>query len=426
MGKYLNKMNNINHKLYKAKLYYTFLAVFIAIDFFILPGQFRSIAEYLFALILFSFFISSKGFRKLSFHKTSHLIYALLMVLGLILQILLGENGAFYAGLTTCLVIGAYVVFFLNYESISLKKFFNNSFINIIENLVYIVMLVSLIIQMYIRLTTDPTIVYSSYNIFFSLGRDKNYLGVVVFGFFVFSYLRKRYLGILLSLFYAYNLNSRMIVFMIIIFIICKVFNNGLYRIWEKIFKRHTWMLFVFMFIFTILISYVFVYYASINGIHDYQSSLADGSNYMRCVGNIYSLELAIKNKEFIFFGVDNNIIEFLGADNYQNYFMGTRIVQPHNDIINLLIRNGLIYGVGYWGLLSVILSKIVNKKNISILIPFVFCSLFMHSIFIGAEIIFILFLIAFSDLPYKRLVKIKIGGKIRNEVGKRQFANNL
>ncbi|MCS4465278.1 hypothetical protein JTT01_20070 [Clostridium botulinum] len=139
------------------------------------------------------------------------------------------------------------------------------------------------------------------------------------------------------------------------------------------------------MFIITVSISYIWVYKVAIDGVKEYQQGLNDTSNKMRFVANIYAIDLLKNNKEkLIFYGYDNDFKDIFGIYDYEidlhRRFMGVRLVQPHNSILNINIRSGIIFSLLYFYILSTIIDKLYTKDNLEYILPYLFSTLFYMS----------------------------------------------
>ena len=91
------------------------------------------------------------------------------------------------------------------------------------------------------------------------------------------------------------------------------------------------------------------------NIVGEYQSSWNDTSNAIRTRSNIYATSLILTEKELMFYGYDDDIKKVLGVEdeNTATLYSGYRLVQPHNLILNLLLKHGVIFTIFYVYLLS-------------------------------------------------------------------------
>lgn len=389
----------------KTTIYYWILGIFVVLDGFLIYGYPQRYFEFIFSAFIFILFLVDNSFRRaVSRDKSTFILLMVLLALSAF-QELAGRYGGVYSLSNTCLFIGSFCFFYYSNikeeinENVD-KKFSFSSFI-------FVVMLMSLMYQFITRITEDQAVVNNIYEVYYTLGRDKNVLGIIVFCFFGICFRRKSKLGVFICLAFALTLNSRMLVLNLLIFCIAHVFHRPLYKMFEKILKEKIWILFLLSFIVIIVFSTAFVAYCTTNGIGKYQESWNDGSNYMRMTSNLFALNKIRSDPYFIWGGSDNYIYLFLGISDSVRY-LGERVVQPHNDIINLLVRCGLIYSLIYWKLYGKLLSKNINEDNIDLFVPFFFASMFIQPIFLGVQGIMVMYVLSLKDRRNSKSHKLK------------------
>ncbi|MCC5425073.1 O-antigen ligase domain-containing protein, partial [Clostridium botulinum] len=174
--------------------------------------------------------------------------------------------------------------------------------------------------------------------------------------------------------------------------------------------------LFILMFIITVSISYIWVYKVAIDGVKEYQQGLNDTSNKMRFVANIYAIDLIKNNKEeLIFYGYDNDFKDIFSIYDYEidlhRRFMGVRLVQPHNSILNINIRSGIIFSLLYFYILSRIIDKLYTKDNLEYILPYLFSTLFLHELLNRKFLVFWLILLCLpsNKVFFTKKYKIKM-----------------
>ncbi|MEG3806651.1 hypothetical protein DBT53_002595, partial [Aerococcus mictus] len=387
--------------LKKSKLFYWIIGIYIILDGFILYGYPQRFFEYTFFTITFVVFFLDSYFRKnITKDKKVMMTSAVLIFLSFF-QILVNRYGFSYSFLTTFVI----VVSIGTYYYADIKKVINSNKGKIFDTVIFLTMLGSLLIQFYNRVTEDPWVVNNIYEIYYSLGRDKNVLGIIVFSFFSISFKRNSKLGIVLSIAFAIILNSRLLQVSILLFCITYIFRSKIFVLWNTLFKKRYWLAFLISLIFIILFSNVFVTYCINNGLGQYQETWTDPSNYMRMTSNIFSLNKTLGKPYFLFSGTDNYIFEFLGITENVRY-LGERVVQPHNDIINLYVRCGLIYSLFYWWLLGKLLQNLVSENNIYIFLPYFFMSMFIRPIFVGPQLFIVLYTLNLESHKKSRILK--------------------
>jgi len=397
--------------LKKNKIYYWLFGTFIMLDGFILYGYVQRYFEFAFSAIVFCIFLLDSNFRK-GVEKDRKVM---IMILGLIflsfLQLFLGRYGGSFSLSTTFILVGVFCIFYYT----DMKNVINNNRNKLFDLFIYLVMFGSLLFQFYERITEDPAVVNNIYEIYYSLGRDKNVLGIIVFSFFAICFKRKAKMGIVLSIAFAFILKSRMLILDLLIFTIVYLFRRKIYFLWNKFFEKKYWVAFLMSVIVMVIFSGVFVLYCTTHGIGQYQKTWTDPSNYMRMTSNLYAFKSTMSDPYFIFAGSDGYILQFLGVSENVRY-LGERVVQPHNDIINLFVRNGLIYSILYWYLLGRLFQLYVDENNIYIFITFFFASMFIRPIFVGPQLFLVIYILTLEEKG-KKFSRIVIRDKNRGKL---------
>lgn len=160
--------------------------------------------------------------------------------------------------------------------------------------------------------------------------------------------------------------------------------------------------------IITIIFSFVWTFVISFGGVGSYHSGLNDDSNAVRFRANVFAVEEIFGSTDFIFFGYDNDIRTALGdIDNISNYqtFMGYRLVQSHNSVLNMFMKNGIVFAIMYLVLLSKLLSKYYHKDRIEYWLPYLIGAMLVHGMFITANLFSLL--VAFDAIEESKLVRI-------------------
>lgn len=235
---------------------------------------------------------------------------------------------------------------------------------------------------------------------------DKNYTGVVVFIFFCYCKKRGYILGKIVSLLYTVTLRSRMlllaIVFIYLINIVNTLGNKSKFIHWamEKISCFKTGMIFctiLILTIVTVLFSYFMVEYVPISNISQYQQSLNDKSNAIRVRANVYAVEQIMHDKNIFIRGYDNDIKQVLGVEteNTAVMYKGFRLVQPHNLVLNMCLKNGVLFTLIYIILLSKLLSFWWCKENLPYLLPYLLMCMMVHSLMSTTYLYALLFMLA-------------------------------
>ena len=234
---------------------------------------------------------------------------------------------------------------------------------------------------------------------------DKNFTAVSVLLFLCFCSKSKYNLGVLISIIIGIMLGSRLFILAIILFYVIKIILkysdklDFLKKIIDYVLNWRTKEIFfiiIFSSILMIAISYYMVFSVPLKSISQDRTSFNDRSNAIRVRANVYAIETICKNPNFIFYGYDDNIKEVLGVEDiktstkYRNF----RLVQPHNFVLNLILRYGIILSIIYILIISKILSKLWNKENLPILITYIFMNMFMHSLLTRYYLIFFVYIL--------------------------------
>lgn len=226
-------------------------------------------------------------------------------------------------------------------------------------------------------------------NYTFEIINDQNFTGLMIFLFFIFSWHFKRILGIVAcSYFILFFSSSRGLFGMLAFFFLCVLFRENLYFILKKLFFP-VWKLMFTLFVVVMLLSVYWVNSISINELAEYREGLNDGSNKMRFSANIYAMKLIEEDGNLWFRGYGNDLKDILGIEeekplNEHTRYNDVRLVQPHNSFLNIFLRIGIIPGIIYLGIISLIINKYFNKNTIEFIIPYFINASFMHSFFSG------------------------------------------
>lgn len=242
-----------------------------------------------------------------------------------------------------------------------------------------------------------------NYNFYFPGLMDKNYTGVLVFLFLMLSIKLMHLSGIFISIIYiVFMTDSRSFYGMLAIFFFIKIFRNTFINIIEALNLKKAISHFVVLFLGIIVLSMFWINYVSVNPLASYKEGLNDGSNKMRFVANVYTLEKIRDNPQFIYKGLGDHIKEGLGigSENYSQHtkVMGIRLVQPHNCFINMMLKIGVVQGVIYFLLLAYILDKMKSYNNIEFYFPYIINACFMHSLLDGPFLIIWTFILMISQ----------------------------
>lgn len=137
-------------------------------------------------------------------------------------------------------------------------------------------------------------------------------------------------------------------------------------------------------------------------GTTSYQVGMNDSSNAVRFNSDWYAIQHLFENPFLLLFGYDNDIIsamhiiqssELNGTETALTgtFYNGFRIVQPHHVILNMLLKEGVLFTIGYYSVLACIFSRFFNRHNAAYWVPYLFGCMFMHSLLVSYYLVFLL-----------------------------------
>ncbi|NFA21854.1 O-antigen ligase domain-containing protein, partial [Clostridium botulinum] len=314
----MNKLKNLDFNM---------LVLYVLLTFFVIPRDLQQEFSVVFIIgfFLINIIYVSINDIEIKIKKIDILLYSLSGVICIAILII--------SPYTTVFTISTFVFLIIAHMSISKKHYISKQYLN---RIIYISCLISIIIQLILGR-------YNTINgkISLSIIGDKNFSGVVIILFFMNCSKNKFFLGEILSVFFILILDSRASLLTLVLFLVVKLFKNTIYVLLQKFRLNKIYKLFILMFIITVSISYIWVYKIAIDGVKEYQQGLNDTSNKMRFVANIYAMDLIKNNNEKLaFYGYDNDFKNIFSIYDYEidlhRRFMGVRLVQPHNSILNI------------------------------------------------------------------------------------------
>ena len=240
----------------------------------------------------------------------------------------------------------------------------------------------------------DPT-----QNFYFISTTDKNFSSVYIFLFTCFCLKIRKKLGVFLSLilstFFFSRLFSLAIIILVIFFFLKK--KSKLLKKIESFDHRKIFITIIFITFLVIGLSYYMSYYIPISSITRYRESFNDNSNARRVRANVYAVNELISDWKLVFIGYDSEITEKINQDYF--IYLGFPIIQPHNFLLNLLLRFGLIMTLLYLYILCKILQKFWRKgNNIVYIFTYLFMNMFMHSLLTTIYLLFFVYILNIND----------------------------
>ena len=246
-------------------------------------------------------------------------------------------------------------------------------------------------------------------------GIDKN--GTALFAFMVFCMCFKaRYVpGIVLGLLYPLSYFGRQYIMMMGIFILFELLLFIAGRIEKKRDRKlfghppvvakfvAVFLAFVLSFGAMAAFSTYWLNNVSSQGVEEYKTSLNDGSNAMRMLANQVALDRITQDPAFLIYGYDTDIYEALGISqtlsgkNHNVYINGLRLVQPHEEVINTVLKEGVLFSLLYYAGLSAVIAVILRRRNLPIFAALFVGSLVFHSMFSSYTVILLCFAMALA-----------------------------
>ena len=239
---------------------------------------------------------------------------------------------------------------------------------------------------------------------------DSNETGIVIFLFFCIAIKKGWKLGIIIGVLYLGIYFGRQYILMMAITVSAiaimtfveylqkktknQVFLKFSFKsdgLKEKIKPSSFFLVFILSTVVVAVFSYYWVSNVANNDVAEYKTSLNDSSNAIRMNSNVFVIEHILSNPDFLVYGYDSDVFDELGiispedGEVTEGYLIDGqfRLVQPHNEVLNTLLKEGILFVLVYYALVSLLLSKVVyTKTNRAILIAYFFGSLFFAALF--------------------------------------------
>lgn len=232
---------------------------------------------------------------------------------------------------------------------------------------------------------------------------DPNFSGFLALLLFLFCYKNKFLLGVLICLSCIFLLWSRNYLLALVVFFILLSLENFAPTFFKNFYKKASIVKITLLFIFLnlIVLFYSLYYVEKVNSSvslgllrNDPNRfiSVEDDSNWYRFNANKEFFELLKNNQEIMLFGAsfaepvkiktDNE------AENYNNLL--PRRVPPHNSVFHFIFIRGVLFSSFYFLAFTSILKRLYYPENFKYLFPILIFGLFLHSIYSGAFMIFI------------------------------------
>lgn len=238
---------------------------------------------------------------------------------------------------------------------------------------------------------------------------DRNYTAVASLLYFFVAVSRFSIVGLALSVSYAALTTSRAFMCSALIFLVIRFiprFRSGLANRFSNITAKSFAAIITIMLIGIICVSQFWVSSVMTSSpANDYHSSLNDTSNAIRFSSDVYALNTILRDPLIVVRGYDSEIREQLGATtgtNKDTMYNGFRVVQPHHSVLNMILRDGVLFTLFYFALLAVLFSRVLNGDNMDRWVPYFGIAMVMHSLFNTYFLLLFLFVVAISNSNQK------------------------
>lgn len=222
-------------------------------------------------------------------------------------------------------------------------------------------------------------------NFVFGIYNDKNYLGLQFFICFLMSFKKRLLVGVFVPVLYALLCSDSRSLWGLLLLFLFFEYVPCLRSLILQLGRSHK-ILFIF---FSMLAATGVVYLMSLWMVQsnvdfsEYKESLVDESNFMRSMANVEAVSEITQNKlYFAGYGDESSLKEQMGIDEDRPLLIdGVRLVQPHNCVINVALRSGVVFAFVYFILVSCLLANFFTEANIAYMLPYLVNCMFMHSL---------------------------------------------
>jgi hypothetical protein len=200
---------------------------------------------------------------------------------------------------------------------------------------------------------------------------------------FMLALKRSHIIGIAICLVYTFLINqSRGFLLSFAVLILLLILKKVLPQVNDFLSRINFFYLFIILTVLMIVFSFFWVFVVSAHGTVNYHEGLNDGSNRLRFIANVNAVYKLRDVEHTLFWGVGDGIYRYLGitGETYASHtrMLGVRIVQPHNSIINLFLRIGLIPTIIYVYCLSQLLKSLNHEENVAYIFSFIISAMFL------------------------------------------------
>lgn len=259
---------------------------------------------------------------------------------------------------------------------------------------------------------------------------DKNWTGVFIFLYLCLSIKKKWYYGIFLGCCYPLLYFGRQYLMMAALLFVCLFILKQLKKRQAgntvKKQEQPKPLAYFFVFVVTTVIVIAGSFYWADNVVGEntasYKSTLNDDSNAIRTLSNVYAVKLIASDSSFFIYGYDSDVFVQLGIspDNTspdENVLIEGlwRLVVPHEEVINMLLKEGALVTLTYYLLVSIVLARVASsRKDYCILVAYFAGSMLLSSMF-KDEYLLLLCIVLFVSCKQVKSNRVPIIGSVRN-----------
>ena len=374
------------------RINFSIICIYSILTIFILPSIDTTIKRKVFIAIFM--FINTiyilnniKYFMKIKF-RTKNIIAMNILIITIIANILVTKYSIGFTVMLSLYVIVINLSFDKNIRDIHINRNLNK--------IIYLLMIISIILQF----ITPKSVTNGKYTLLFV--KDKNYSAIILFLFFIYCDKNKFMIGRVLCILISFILNSRAYQMMLISLFIIKICRKHINIFMNKLKLNNSYNIIIISTIGIILFSNYWINNIAIGSVKNYQEGLNDLSNKMRFAANLNALEVIKKddkNGHLLLYGYDYDIVDVFGINENQAFAQsdnyGVRVVQPHNSILNVVIKSGIIISIFYFYVISKTIDIYFLEDNLEYIIPYFLNILFLHGLLDTDYLLFFLIVIS-------------------------------
>ncbi len=380
-------------------IFRNFIKLYLLLFFFVVPLEYNNYLTIGFLSLSFVFVVAKVFCLKKQFRKKEIVSFGLLL---LFLTVILVFSK--YSKINAILVFSYLAICYFAFSDSCPNRYEKPKF-----DWFYWLSLIVIVTKLTTQILTQGFLMDR-----FELGTamwDSNVTGVALFCFFVYCDKKHpdsmiwKVLAILLVFFLRGSRGTILLAFLFIalkIFILIKSKTQKRIEFIKPIPTKKVALFIIACLTLFVAFSFFWTYVISNDNVSSYHEGINDNSNAVRFRANVYVIKLVLANPIFLICGYDNDIQYILGDidANEFTYFENYRLVQSHNSILNMLLKNGVLFTLVYFTTRLIVFKKRINKPNLAYFIPIFVISMILHSLFITDFLLFFLMSLTADDEP--------------------------